>query len=82
MYRSSADFLQSLCIAANSGNTQLCPNFNEIQIAMDLCFQKFDYVEQCSKKMEVVVRHCSVISKGTNAMYNYTFFILYSYIID
>ena len=57
--------LQALCSAANSGNIHLCPNLDSISSAMNLCFKKFEYVEKCSKMMEVVVKYCDKISKGT-----------------
>ena len=57
--------LQALCQAANSGKAFLCPQFYQVNSAMDLCAKKFDFVQQFNKKMEVVVKHCSKISKGT-----------------
>ena len=50
--------LQALCNAANS------PNSNRVKSAMDLCSEKFGYVEKFSKMIEAVVKHCSKISKG------------------
>ena len=58
------DSLQALCNAANSGKAALCSHFDSVKSAMELCFKKFSYVEQYSKKLEVVVKHCSKISKG------------------
>ena len=57
--------LQALCHAANSGNAPLCPYYNHVKSGMDLCSEKFGYVEKFSKMMEVVVIHCNKISKGT-----------------
>ena len=57
--------LQALCDAANSGNTPLCPSSDRVKSGMDLCAEKFGYVEKFSKKMEVLVKHCNKISKGT-----------------
>ena len=57
--------LQTLCRAANSENTLLCPAFDDVSSAIGLCNEKIDYVQQCSKKMKVVVEYCSKISKGT-----------------
>lgn len=61
----NAKTLQALCNAANSGgNRSFCPNSEQLTSAMDLCFKKFDYVVLCSKKLEVMVKYCSRISKG------------------
>ena len=57
--------LQALCNAANSGNISLCPSFDQVKGAMDLCSKKFDYVLECKELMKVVVKHCSKISEGT-----------------
>ena len=59
--------LQALCNAANSGSTheRLCPKSNDVKSAMELCSKKFDYVEKFSKMIEVVVKYCDKISKGT-----------------
>lgn len=57
--------LQALCNAANSGNSPLCPDSNHVKSAMEMCSKKFSYVEKFSKMIEVVVKHCSKISKGT-----------------
>ena len=56
--------LLALCNAANSGNSPLCPTYNRVRSGMDLCAEKFGYVEKFSKKMEVLVKHCDKISKG------------------
>ena len=63
--RRNVEQLQALCNAANSGNSPLCPNSNHVKSAMDLCFEKFGYVEKFSEMMEVVVKYCNMISKGT-----------------
>ena len=63
--RGNVEQLQALCNAANSGNTPLCPKSNHVKSAMELCSEKFDYVEKFSKMIEVVVKHCNKISKGT-----------------
>ena len=57
--------LQTLCLAANSGKASLCPKFYQVNSAMELCCKKFDFVQQFYKKLEVVVKYCSKISKGT-----------------
>ena len=57
--------LQTLCDAANSGNTPLCPDSNHVKSAMELCSEKFDYVKKRSEMMVVIVKHCKKISKGS-----------------
>jgi len=64
VYHTYAETLRALCNAANSGETFLCPNFDCVTSAMDLCSKKFDYVKLCTKKMEVVIKYCSKISIG------------------
>ena len=63
--RRSALQLPALCDAANSGNVSLCPSFDQVKNAMELCSKKFTYVMKYRQTMEVVVKHCSKISKGT-----------------
>lgn len=65
--------LRALCTAANSGNVLLCPSFDEVTSAMELCVKKFNYAEECSKRMEVVVKHCSKISEGTKFIYTHIY---------
>lgn len=56
--------LQALCLAANSGKVSVCPDFHHVKSAMELCSKKFVFVQQYSKKIEVVVKYCSKISRG------------------
>ena len=63
-YCKSTQQLQALCNATNSGTVLLCPKFDYVKSSMDLCFKRFDYVLKCKDMMEVVVKHCSKISKG------------------
>ena len=77
-YGNSA-LLKNLCDAANSGKTLLCPSFNQVKGAMDSCFKKCNYVENYCKMMEVVVKHCSKISKGTQFyMFKVTLYNIYN----
>ena len=64
-YCRSTKQLWALCNAVNSGTALSCPKFDYVKSSMDLCFKKFDYVLKCKEMMEVVVKHCSEISKGT-----------------
>ena len=67
----NVEALQNLCNAVNSEQAPLCQSFNHVKSGMDLCSKKFEYVEKYYKMVEVVVKHCNKISKGTQA-FTYT----------
>ena len=56
--------LQALCKAVNSGNEHLCPSFDQVKSAIDLCSKLYVHAVECKGLVEVVVKHCSKISEG------------------
>lgn len=71
--------LRALCNAANLGNRSLCQSFDDVSSAIGVCYKKFEYVEECSKKMEVLVKHCNKVSEGTQVYVVYFVFLFYTY---
>ena len=56
--------LKSVCNGANSGKAKFCPEFSGINHSISSAFHKYSVVKQYLKKIEVVVKYCSPISKG------------------
>ena len=57
--------LELLCISVNSGKNKFCPEISRINNSLSLSFKKYNIVKQYFRKIEVVVKYCSPIFKGT-----------------